>query len=399
LGEVQWQRRRDIPSDHSFFDFDEVEFMDRNSWTFTAIVASALILAGKVTIAQSAAGEDLIALAHEKFKQFSSDAESQAFETFFQKTQDGTQDGKSVDLKEQAIKAEWLRWLCNDPKASAKVSPRGINIAHAKIIGNLDLSWAKMQFPLQTCSCTFTQSIILDWASLGGLKLEKANILGLDDKAFSGVGLTVDGDVDFSDFNAQKPVLLRNAKIGGHFNAPRAHFEYGLVNSKVAPALDLSKAKIGWDVDLDSAMCRGDVWLAGAEIGGNLDFRHARIQSNGLENEKVVDAASARIDGSVFLGACLDGDGTLSFFAANIGRDFVLDCPAPMKGATVDLRDATARTLLNARQSRPKNGKLWLRGFTFNELHSQVLNAQCQIEWLRLQPPRQPHEREYLFIA
>jgi hypothetical protein len=97
--------------------------MDRNYRTFTAIVASALILAGKVTIAQTAADEDLITLAHEQFKQFSSDVESQAFETFFQKTHDAqkTQDGKSVDLKEQTIKAEWLRWLCNDAKASAKI--------------------------------------------------------------------------------------------------------------------------------------------------------------------------------------------------------------------------------------------------------------------------------------
>jgi hypothetical protein len=134
-----------------------------------------------------------------------------------------------------------------------------------------------MQFPLQTSSCIFTDSIILDWANLPGLKLEKAKILGLDNKAFSGVGLTVDGDADFSDFNAQKPVSLRNAKIGGHFNAPRAHFEDGLVNNKVAPALDLSKAKIGWDVDLACAVFRGKVSLAGAEIGGNLNFRDANI--------------------------------------------------------------------------------------------------------------------------
>ena len=63
--------------------------MDRNCWTFIAIMASALILAGKVTIAQTAADEDLVTLANKKFTAFSSDEEKKAFETFFQNTQDG----------------------------------------------------------------------------------------------------------------------------------------------------------------------------------------------------------------------------------------------------------------------------------------------------------------------
>jgi len=63
--------------------------MDRNCWTFIAIAASALILAREVTIAQTAADENLIGLAKNKFGDISSEEERKVFEIFFQKTQDG----------------------------------------------------------------------------------------------------------------------------------------------------------------------------------------------------------------------------------------------------------------------------------------------------------------------
>ena len=56
---------------------------------FVQIAASILFLAGTGTIAQTGASEGLMTLAQNKFNDFSSPAEKNAFELFFQKIADG----------------------------------------------------------------------------------------------------------------------------------------------------------------------------------------------------------------------------------------------------------------------------------------------------------------------
>src|ERR1700730_4282532 len=156
--------------------------MRGNRSSFTAIVASALILVGKVTMAQTADGEDLVHLAEKHFGYESiPDEEKKAFDRFFQRTKEGekadlTPDLKSVtDLKtltdpayeeswgkHRIVKADCLVWICTDPQASAKVTSKGIEIVGARIDGQVALAYAKTQFPLRWCGGVFKEEICLD---------------------------------------------------------------------------------------------------------------------------------------------------------------------------------------------------------------------------------------------
>src|SRR4029077_4892865 len=98
--------------------------MRANRSSFTAIVAGALILVGKITMAQMAAEEDLIDLAREHFRYESiPDEEKIAFDTFFQNAQNGERTDLTSKLeKNRIIEAAWLVWICTDSKASSKVT-------------------------------------------------------------------------------------------------------------------------------------------------------------------------------------------------------------------------------------------------------------------------------------
>jgi hypothetical protein len=251
---------------------------------FIGIVASALLLAGKVTLAQTANDEDLITLARKKFSDFTSDEERKAFETFFKKTQDGekvdlTPELKAVtdprDLKllmdpvyadlwgkDRMIKAEWLKWLCIDPRASTKVTSRGVEIAGARIQGQVDLAWAKIQFPLRTFKCAFTNDIILDRAKVGSLQLQSTYIQNLNADY-----LTAERDVSFVDgFRAAGRVWLRYAVINGTLACDNGQF----INPDDI-ALDLEGARIGSVFMRNGFKADGQVNVYSAAISGTLD--------------------------------------------------------------------------------------------------------------------------------
>ena len=62
---------------------------------------------------------------------------------------------------ERIIRAELIRWLCVDQTASNAVDRRGIWIFAAKIIGELDLSYATVPFPLRIEQCLLTDNALL----------------------------------------------------------------------------------------------------------------------------------------------------------------------------------------------------------------------------------------------
>jgi sRNA-binding regulator protein Hfq len=258
--------------------------MRGNFRCFIGIVASALLLAGKVTMAQTAAADDLITLAHKKFSNFKSEEEGKAFETFFAKTQDGekadlTPELKAVtdprDLKiltdpvyaglwgeDRVIKAEWLEWLCTDPTASTKVTSRGIEIAGARIEGKVDLSWANIQFPLRTFKCAFTDDMILNRAKVGSLQLQSTYIQNLNADY-----LTAERDLSLVDgFRAAGRVWLRYATINGTLTCDSGHF----INPGQI-ALDLEGAKIGSVFMRNGFEADGEVELYSTVINGTLD--------------------------------------------------------------------------------------------------------------------------------
>jgi len=60
-----------------------------NFSSLIVIIVCGLILPGRIATGEAALDEDLITLAHNKFANFRSEEEGKAFDTFFQKTQNG----------------------------------------------------------------------------------------------------------------------------------------------------------------------------------------------------------------------------------------------------------------------------------------------------------------------
>jgi hypothetical protein len=259
--------------------------------------------------------EDLITLARLRFTAFGCDDEGRVFEKLIQKTGRGEKanfvpDTKSEILtnpvnagswgKDRIIRAEWIVWLCTDPKASGLVTSHGIEIIGARVDGVLDLAWAKIQFPLRATECAFTDDLILNQSSLRCLELQTTEIEGLQ-----GDGLSVERDLVFGNgFRAKGPVLLRNATIGGSLQCNEGHFDRGPSgqhNGKFPPALDLENAKIGAGANLQSVEARGVVVLSNATIAGNLDCEGAHLDGvagNQDQPDNALFAKSMKVTGN-----------------------------------------------------------------------------------------------------
>ena len=309
--------------------------MRGNRSSFTAIVAGALILAGKATMAQTAADEDLVHLAKKHFRYESiPDEEKKAFDIFFLNIQAGTavdvapkRDPATDDRdwkiltdpvyaelweKERVVKADWLVWICTYPKASEEVTSTGVEIVGARIDGQVALAYAKTQFPLRASRCAFKEDIVLDRSILRSLQLQGTQIIGLQ-----GDGLTVEGDILLSDgFRAVGLVSLQEAAIGGRLDCGNGQF----INPG-AIALSLEGAKTSAAYLRNGFRAKGGVLLREATVGGDLDCSIGHfINPWG----PAINAGLTNILGSVRLIDGFEADGSVSFQEARIDHEFIL---------------------------------------------------------------------------
>jgi hypothetical protein len=247
-----------------------------NQRKFVQAVVSTLILTGSGVMAQIATDGDLVDLAkkHFNYESISSEEEKKAFDKFFCNTRDGLMADLTPQLRidawvfinpvlaacwlrdrnldnkilkdptyavlwnrERTIQAEWLNWLCTDPNASTKITSKGIQITGGRIVGNVKLSWARIQFPLRAFKCAFMAAIDLNRSNLRTLDLQSTHI-----KDLNGDGLSVEKDIICTDgFRAEGRVWLRSALIGGALKCDGGQF----INPKATTALDLDNAKTG----------------------------------------------------------------------------------------------------------------------------------------------------------
>jgi hypothetical protein len=74
------------------------------------------------------------------------------------------------------LRAALIRWICVDPKASALVDPAGIQVWNAELEGSLDLSFAKVPFPLAIVRCNVTDVIVLRQSEIPDLILSGSSV-------------------------------------------------------------------------------------------------------------------------------------------------------------------------------------------------------------------------------
>lgn len=228
--------------------------------------------------------------------------------------------------EDRTLRATLLEWLCTDKGAREHIHRFGIRVSGARIKEHLDLSFAKLAFPLRFDACRWHQGITLENASLPELGLTECRLDPVPPTdaqgrrtALNARGMQVRGSVFLNgEFHADGEVRLDGARIGGSLDCARATFK-----NPTGRALSAMGAKIDGDVFLaPNFRAEGELRLYAAEIGGNLECDGAS-----LKNDKgyALQAEGAKIGGAVLLRNKFKAEGQVRLFGAEIGSNLECD--------------------------------------------------------------------------
>jgi hypothetical protein len=334
---------------------------------------------------------------------------------------------------DRVLRASRIAWLCTDKKASQFVTHHGIQIKGARIDEKFDLQHADISFPLALLEGACPMGILFQHAHILTL-----NLGGMQVGQIDADGLNVRGDLFLRflryHFQAKGEICLRGATIGGNLFCKAGRFANSEDDaiSRHGTALDGQCLKVGRNISLHASEVHGEVCLFGATIGGTLDCEKGQfINPNGT----AINADGIKVGGSVWLrhgfkaegevrlhGARIEGDldcrhGTFiddqgeGIFANGIevqGDLFLCDqmkadCRISLVSARIsgllhctglvstehvwlDLRHANIHALRDEKESWPKNGRLFLHGLLYDEIHNKApRDANARIDWIRRQ--------------
>jgi predicted acyltransferase (DUF342 family) len=208
----------------------------------------------------------------------------------------------------RSIRAECIEWLCTDLKAVDLVNDKGITIKGVRIDGELDLMFAKINFPLYFENSAFPQVICLLYAEIPALSLITTHT-----SRIVADGLKVKGSVFLRNgFKAEGEVRLVAATIGGHFGCNNSQF----INRE-GYAIRAGQLNVGGNVRFSGGFrAEGEVQLVNARIAGNLQCDHSWfINPNG----DTFNADGLNVDGTVFLRDGFKSEGEVRLLGATIG--------------------------------------------------------------------------------
>ena len=199
---------------------------------------------------------------------------------------------------ERRVRAAVLRWLCVDPAVRRLVDPQGIQVRGARIEGRLDLSFARMPFPLLLSLSGIPEGIFLRESRTASISFE-----GTHTGPISADRLTVDGTVFLRNgFLAKGLVRLLGARIRGNFDCHGGVFagtETETPAGKTIVALNADRLDVGGGVFLREGFhATGEVRLLGAHIRGDLDCHGGTFENPGAE---ALNADGLVVGGNVFL--------------------------------------------------------------------------------------------------
>jgi hypothetical protein len=229
------------------------------------------------------------------------------------------------------------------------VHAKGVRLRGVRISGLLDLEGATLRCPLSLDSCYFDsdEPACLDHAIASQVALIGCQLAGLT------AGMLTAGHIDLSHSTLRTgPLSLMCANITGELicSGARLNGTDSDLNALVAGGM-----KVGGSVYLDDRFtAAGAVWLARADIAGDLACSGAQLGSNrdgiGLLGEGM------RVGGEVFLREGFTADGAVRLLGADISGD--LSC----RGARLG-RDHQGNALVADRMKVGGEVHLY-RGFT-----------------------------------
>lgn len=264
--------------------------------------------------------------------------------------------GDPTDPRSTTIRAEVLRHLLVEAKGP--MSDKGVQLRGLRIEGQLDLEAATLRCPLRLEDCRFESPapVNLNYASVSLLSFRSCTVPGL-----SGTMLTVSKNLDLTGSTLTGPLALAGADITGNLIADSAHL-HGDTHALAGETM-----KVGGNVSLAALTTSvGAIDLSGAEIGGMLVCTGAELQGamkspigspcsvlaewikvggplrmNGVTAAHTVWLLGARITANVnFRGSVLDGAGTaLQAERVKVGGNMLAERLHTTNGG-VDLRGA-----------------------------------------------------------
>jgi hypothetical protein len=267
--------------------------------------------------------------------------------------------------------------------AHREVDPRGLTVKHARIVGDVNLDYCALSFPLR-----FNRSVFTGELSLRASRLAALALTGCRCTAFSVELIEVRGNVDLTNLTAIGAVRAIGARITGQLALTGA----SLTNLD-GHALSLDGAQIDGGAFLKNLTATGAVRLPGARITGQLALTGANLTNpsgDALSLDRAQIDSGAVLDdltatGAVrALGARITGQ--LALTGANLtnpkGDALSLDRAQIDGGAVLD--DLTATGAVRALGARI-TGQLRFRGAKLTNPKGHALDLDgAQIDGLFL---------------
>jgi hypothetical protein len=172
--------------------------------------------------------------------------------------------------------------------AHREVDPRGLTVKHARIVGDVNLDYCALSFPLR-----FNRSVFTGELSLRASRLAALALTGCRCTAFSVELIEVRGNVDLTNLTAIGAVRAIGARITGQLALTGA----SLTNLD-GHALSLDGAQIDGGAFLKNLTATGAVRLPGARITGQLALTGANLTN---PSGDALSLDGAHIDGGAVL--------------------------------------------------------------------------------------------------
>jgi len=306
------------------------------------------------------------------------------------------------------LRAIFIKWLLLNSQRHDFYKNKGLNISKTTIVGELDLPYIKIDFPLIFSDCQFDNGINLMFASIESLFLIKCEV----NKALNLIGATINGQLNcrgtiINGVNGYS-VIAQNSIVNGNFyldQSDKKPFvvkeEVNISGIQINGTLDCSGSSFEKGINAQNAQITQGVRMSnGFHSSGEIDFLNSNIKgsfdcgSGIFINPKGNAFTGIRmtVDGTVFfdsikdIGQCIDIDGTVNLRDAKITKSFILKDINDNGKYKLDLTNAFIETLQDEEKSWPHKGSLTLDGFVFRNISNESPRKHIErLRWLNLQ--------------
>lgn len=215
---------------------------------------------------------------------------------------------------ERTVRAAFLVHLCQDVQLAAQIHPTGLLLRGARIEGHLNFQGTTILHRLALVDCAIPQGIDLEDARSRTISLSGSGV-----SQIRAPDLEVEGTFYLTRAYVAGRIELHGARISRSLVCEGAHFE-----NPGTEAFSGDGMSVDGDVDFEKGFhARGEVRLVGAVIGGQLRCTGGRFENPGGD---ALSADAATVKGAIFFGQGFQASGCVRLIGADIGGD--LDCMA-----------------------------------------------------------------------